>query len=252
MLYLVKLLYAWILPPGLFILILLTMYWFGKRTNKNIGLLLVSILIYLISIPAVSDHLAKTLEDTYPRPSMNELRSAGAIVMLGGGTCGGVPDFDGEGQVSADGANRVLMVLRLHKWLHLPVILSGGQVFAYAGTEADIACRLLKACGMDEKFILKEAKSRNTVENARFIRQLCIERDIRKVILVTSAYHMPRSILVFAREGMEAVPYPTDYKTDLRFEPDVFAFTPSADALRKTAVSMKEYLGILAVRIGVQ
>ena len=252
MLILIKLLYAWLLPPGLFILALAVVYGFGNKMKKNAGLLPAIILIYLLSITAVSDHLIKSLEEVYPQPAVSELQSADAIVMLGGGSCGGVPDFDGEGQVSADAANRLFMALRLHKRLRLPVILSGGQVHSYSGTEAEIEERLLQACGVDGSFLLKDAKSRNTAENALYTRQLCQERGFRKVVLVTSAYHMPRSVLFFRRAGVDVIPYPTDYKTHKEIVLDAFVFTPSAEALRNTAISLKEYLGIVAVKMGWQ
>ena len=105
--------------------------------------------------------------------------------MLGGGSVGGVKDFDGEGQAAADPANRLLMGIRLHRALKLPILVSGGQVFSYAGTEAEIEYRLLKGAGIGEAFILKEDRSRNTVENARYTKQLCEKMGMDKVILVT-------------------------------------------------------------------
>ena len=103
-----------------------------------------------------------------------------------------------------------------------------------------------------EEFLLKENRSRNTVENARFIKQICEKMGIDKVILVTSGYHLPRTVLIFEREGVNVIPYPTDYKTDKEIAIDAFAFTPSAEAVRTSAIAMKEYLGILAVKLGVQ
>ena len=51
---------------------------------------------------------------------------------------------------------------------------------------------------------------------------------------------------------MPVIPYPTDYKTNRDFAIDAFAFTPSAEAVRTSAIAMKEYLGILAVKLGAQ
>lgn len=63
---------------------------------------------------------------------------------------------------------------------------------------------------------------------------------------------MPRSVAFFEREGVDVIPYPTDYKTDKKLRLNAFAFTPSADALLHTAAAMKEYLGLLAVKMGWQ
>ena len=63
---------------------------------------------------------------------------------------------------------------------------------------------------------------------------------------------MPRSVALFEREGVDVIPYPTDYKTDKKLRLNAFAFTPTADCLYHTAVAVKEYLGLLAVKLGAQ
>ena len=252
MLYILKLLYAWLLPPGLFLLALLALYLRYRKAVRFTNVLPVLLLIWLCSIGAVSDRIIKPLEDTYPQPALSELKEAQAIVILGGGNLGGVPDFDGEGQVSLWAANRHFMGLRLHRELKLPMIFSGGLVFEESGVEADTAVRLHKACGVEERYLLADAKSRNTAENARFTRQLCQQKGFEKVILVTSAYHMPRSVALFRREGVDVIPYPTDYLTDRTLVLDAFAFTPNHHSVSMTAIAIKEYLGLLAVRMGWQ
>jgi len=252
MLYFIKLGYAWLLPPGLFILLLLGVCIFNYRSVRFSKVFPVLLVMYLLSIGAVSDRMIKPLEDFCPQPALSELGDADAIVILGGGSCGGVPDFDGEGQVSAGAANRHLMGLRLHRALHLPVIISGGLVFPENGIEADSSTRLLKACGVEEKFLIPDAKSRNTAENALFTKEICQQKGFRKVILVTSAYHMPRSVTLFQREGVDVIPYPTDYMTNKNLVTDAFAFTPDFHSLSNSAMAMKEYLGLVAVKAGLQ
>ena len=90
------------------------------------------------------------------------------------------------------------------------------------------------------------------MENARFTREFCEQNHFDKVILVTSAYHMPRSVLLFERAGMHVIPYPTDYKTDKDLVLDPFAFVPNIDCLYKSTVALKEYIGITAIRAGWQ
>ncbi len=252
MLYIIKWFYAWLLPPGLFLLVALAMLYLSYKTKKKIWLILPLFFIYMLSIRPVSDRLIKPLENYYAQPDVTELNSAQAIVLLGGGSCSGVKDFDGEGQISAGAANRLLMALRLHKALHLPIVLSGGQVFAYSANEADIEYRVLKACGLEDKYLIKDSQSRNTAENAKYTKQICAQRNFGKVILVTSAFHMPRSVMLFEREGVDVIPYPADYQTNRETVLDAFAFVPNIDCLYNTAVAMKEYMGIVAVKAGVQ
>ena len=276
LLMLIKVVYAWLLPPGLLILGIVAAYCYSNKTKRNRGLLAAAVLVHLLSISVVSDTLIKPLEDTYPQPDFRDLQNVQAIIVLAGGSYDGVQDFDGVGQLSADSVNRLAMGLRLHRALQVPVILSGGRIFADSETEADIAYRFLKACGVEERFLIKEDRSRNTTENAIFTKQICQQNGFEKCVLITSAYHMSRSVALFEREGMKAVigddmsgvgsyvsgaavdrngmsiiPYPADYKTDKKIRLNVFAFTPSADAMRTSAVAMKEYLGLAAAELGV-
>lgn len=252
MLYILKLLYAWLLPPGLFILALLVTCWRCRKIVRFSKVLPVILLIYLLSISAVSDRIIKPLEDYYPQPPLCELKEAQAIAILDGGSCGGVPDFDGEGQISMWAANRHFMGLRLHRALHLPIIFSGGLVYEESGVEAETAVRLYKTCGVEDKYLLADVQSRNTVENARFTRQLCEQNGFKKIILITSAYHMPRSVTLFRREGVDVIPYPTDYLTNKTLVFDAFAFTPNHHSVSLAAIAIKEYLGILAIKAGLQ
>lgn len=252
MIYILRLLYAWLLPPGLFILLFLLAFWRFRRTKKQRWLALPVLIIYLLSIDAVADRLIRPLEDCYPQPPVSELREAQAIVVLGGGVCDGVPDFDGTGQIATDADNRFLMGLRLHRALHIPIIVSGGPGYARTATEADIAARTLQACGIKEKDLIKEDRSRNTKENAVFTKEICRQKGLNKVLLLTSAYHMTRSVMLFQREGLDVIPYPSGYRTDKQTRMNAFSFTPSFDALSTSAIAMKEYLGMLAVGIRLQ
>lgn len=221
-------------------------------TKKKFWLILPLLVIYLLSIRPVSNSFIKPLENCYVQPDVIELNSAQVIVLLGGGSYDGVKDFDGEGQISAGAVNRLIMALRLHKALQLPIVLSGGQVYSYSASEADVEYRLLKACGVKEKYLIKETKSRNTAGNAKYTKQICAQRNFGKVVLVTSAFHMSRSVMLFKREGVGVIPYPTDYQTNKETVLDAFTFVPRIDCLYNTAVATKEYMGIAAVKIGVQ
>ena len=250
MLVVLKLLYAWLLPPGIFLLALLAVYCFGRKTKNARGLVLVFALIYLLSIQVVSDRLVKPLEDWYDQPALSALQDAQAIVILGGGSYEGVPDFDGAGQNSESSTVRLATGLRLHWALHLPIVFSGGHLFDDEVKEASLAYRFLRACGVEDRYLIREDRSRNTAENAKYVKQIYQQQHFKKVILVTSAFHMPRSVALFQREGMDVIPYPTDYKTDKKLRLDAFAFTPSADCVYHNALAIKEYLGLLAVKMG--
>ena len=140
MLIILKLLYAWLLPPGIFLLTIAAMYGYYRKTRYAKGLMLLFALIYLLSVSAVSDKVIQPLEDWYAQPSVSELKDARAIVVLAGGSYDGVPDFDGKGQNSESSTVRLVAGLRLHRVLHLPVVLSGGRLSDDVATEASLRC----------------------------------------------------------------------------------------------------------------
>ena len=132
MLYILKLIYYWLLPPGLFILLALILAFLASNKTRKYLLLLPAVLLFLASIRPVSNAVMHPLEHAYPQPTVSQLSNIDAIVVLGGGSIGGVNDFDGVGQVPGGMANRLLAGIRLHKVLdNAPIILSGGTVFAY-------------------------------------------------------------------------------------------------------------------------
>lgn len=249
MLIVLKLLYAWLLPPGIFLLVIAVMYWRYRKTRYAKGLIWLFALIYFLSIYAVSDKVIQPLEDWYAQPSVSELKDAQAIVVLAGGSYDGVPDFDETGQNNESSTVRLVAGLRLHRELHLPVVLSGGRLSDDRATEASLEYRFLNACGVEEKYLIKEDRSRNTTENAKYTKEICEQKQYGKVTLVTSAFHMPRSVAFFNREGVAVIPYPTDYKTSRNLPLHAFSFTPSAEALYYTSLAMKEYLGLLAAKL---
>lgn len=252
MLYFIKFLYAWLLPPGCFIIILCLGYYYWYKSNSLKSFLISVLLIYLLSIGVVSDFLIKPLEYAYPQPPINELKEAQAIVILGGGSFSGVPDFDGRGQLAGIAANRYIMGIRLYRKLHLPLILSGGMLKRSNKTRLNNLVRLLKSCGVDEKDIICDFESQNTVSNAYYTKKICDKYDFKNLVLVTAACHMPRSMAIFQREGICVIPYPSDYRTNRSFMLSTFAFTPHYSSLSNTAIAIKEYLGIIAIKLGLQ
>ena len=214
LLYIIKWLYAWILPMGgiVLALILLLCYMFRKHSPGRWALAAITAVFYLLSIEPVSNGLIHPLETAYDQPQGADV-DGDVIILLGGGSRAGVPDFDGTGQVGSAAANRFLMALRLQKAKDLPILLSGGTILKGDANESEIEKRMLLSLGVPENKIFMDDKSRNTAENAAFSRQICEHQGWKKPILVTSAFHMPRSVRFFTRQGLDVTPYPCDYHT---------------------------------------
>lgn len=137
MLYLQKFIAAWLLPPGCIILALslLCIYCFSQRSRIRYLLTVVTLALYLLSTLPVAAVMLKSLEQQYQPPALAELSGqTDAIIVLGGGAISGVPDTGGSGALAAISMNRLITGLRLQKQLQVPIVISGGQVFAGDGT----------------------------------------------------------------------------------------------------------------------
>ncbi|MDD9147963.1 YdcF family protein [Sporolactobacillus sp. CQH2019] len=241
--YIIKFVYGFILPPGLFVTLLVILS-IRIRRHRPVAIITgsLAVLLYLSYIPITGDLLLHPLENAYQPPSHP---SGDVIVMLGGGATPDTPDINGKGQLSGDAANRLLTTFRLYKLTGLPIILSGGKVFPDSGIEADIAKRQLIALGVPGNKIMTENKSITTTQNARNTKAVMRTHRLNRPILVTSAFHMRRAVMNFNKTGVQVQPYPTDYLTSRRLSVYPMQFVPSEGSATSTAV--KEYIGILAL-----
>ncbi len=251
--YLLKFGASWILPPGIFIVAFfaVSIYAWRSRHDPKLALIIFSLTFafYLLCIGFVSEKILGSLESEYSPPSDIESSGADVIIMLGGGAIPDVPDVDGPGALCASPANRLLTAVRLQRKLNIPILLSGGQVYSDTGAEAKIAKKILISLGVDEKDIIIETKSINTTQNAKFSAEILNEKNLHKPILVTSAFHMTRSVLNFKQQGVEVIPYPTDY---LVTPSPVFHYTklrPQSEALIANVMVLQERLRTFVTEI---
>ncbi len=249
LIYIIKFLYSFVLPPGIFVVLLLAAsVWLWRKSRKQaMTIAAIALLLYLSVIPLTSQALIKGLERQYDQPG-----SVGGdvIVVLGGGATRGTPDLGGEGNLSGGAANRLLTAVRLHRATGLPILFSGGQVFSDSGNEADIARRQLIALGVPEGDILVENRSLNTEQNAVYTAALLKSSGLSHPVLVTSAFHLPRAIREFRLAGVEPEPFPTDYLASggrFAFYPGLLS--PSSAAAATAGTAFKEYLGLLALKL---
>ena len=246
MMYILKFILLWLLPPGCIILLLaaLTFYLFKRKAAGKFAAALITLLLYFASVMPTAQLLTHGLESRYTQQSAVK---ADVIAVLGGGAVSGVPDIDGEGALAAAGMNRLATGMRLQRMLGVPLIVSGGQVFKDSGGEAEIAKRVLISMGVKENMVY--TKALNTSQNAQNIIAASKENGWKRIIVVTSALHMPRAIQNFAAvkdSDMEVTAYPCDYLSSGKIVISPFSFVPQAYALDLTAMSLKEYLALAA------
>ena len=170
-----------------------------------------------------------------------------AIVVLGGTI--GLPI---EPRVNSEiGGNRLLHAFRLYKAKKAGIIIvSGGNVFPQREikSEAFYTAELLQEWGVPEEVIFVEGGSRNTHENAIATKKLMELRQIDKILLVTSGFHMPRALATFRAAGIDAIPAPSSYSIVDYSRPPILNWMPSLGNLRKMQAVIHEKLGILVYR----
>lgn len=236
-------------PFSIIILLLLTgmaMLWFTRK--QKAGKIIVTsaaCLLVILGYDYVPDLLLAPLENRYPPFSLeknhNPIPPVKWIVVLGGGYVNdrAIPVTD---QVSSSTLKRIAEGIRIHK--SMPgsrIVLSGGPVY-YSEPEANIMFKVTTIMGIDEKNIIMESLSKDTAEQALNIKRL-LGRD--RFVLVTSAYHMPRSIRTFNSYDLSPIAAPIDRfvkKNDGDFMPR--RLYPSLNGLNKTAIAIHEYLGL--------
>lgn len=248
MLYVLKVIYStFFVPPGLFLVLLLALVTKLYRRQRESAAILcvITALFYLCTIPAVADPVIRSLESRYSPPAAF---SGDVIVLLGGGATMDTPNLDGHGHLSGSAANRLLTAAQLYHKYHLPIIASGGKVLETTGTEAEISRTILMGLGVPADKNIVENQSLNTTQNAEYSKKLLDSHGNSQPLLVTSAFHMPRAVLQFQKAGVTVTPWPTDYQANVHSLVSWFDFVPSSGALTNIALSIKEYLGIAAIR----
>jgi len=168
------------------------------------------------------------------------------IILLGGFEDGSITETRG-GLALNESAERLTETLRLARALpDTKVIFTGGSgsLFGGEGIGPEIRKFFIDA-GIEPSRIVIENNSRNTYENAMFTKALIKPDPQDKWLLVTSAFHMPRSVGVFRKAGYNVVPYPVDFRT--RGRRDAIRPLDSISAgLARTDLAAKEWIGLLA------
>jgi uncharacterized SAM-binding protein YcdF (DUF218 family) len=171
------------------------------------------------------------------------------IILLGGGSLPKAPDFSGLGIPTDTMLGRIVTAVRLQQKLNVPIIVSGGKVYQNESSEASIAKRLLIDLGVKEDEIILDEKSRDTYENAKYTKEICLRNDYKHPILVTSASHLKRSLLSFESVGIDLVPYPASFKSKRDPTYRLHEFLPRSGSLAQSSSALHEYLGILFYKL---
>lgn len=190
----------------------------------------------------------RVLEERFPRPE--KVGEIAGIIVLGGA----VDEFltAARGPVAlTDSAERMTEGVALARlYPQARIVFSGGtaSLFDTPLTEAAAARLLWRSLGLEDARVVYEDRSRNTQENARFTRDLVQPKPGEKWLLLTSAYHMPRSMGLFRAAGFDVLPWPVDYRTQ-GGPRDVLPLREASQGLMRSDVALREWIGLIAYRL---
>jgi len=171
------------------------------------------------------------------------------IIVLGGSIDPDLSLAHGAAVVRS-AADRIIAAAALaHQYPNARVIFSGGnpKLISNDAKEADFAGAIFESLGTSKARLIMERRSRNTRENAEFSKALASPKRGERWLLVTSAFHMPRSIGLFRKAGFNVEPYPVDWRVGEGA--DLLTFSGVAlEGLGRTDIAIREWLGLAAYR----
>jgi uncharacterized SAM-binding protein YcdF (DUF218 family) len=255
------------LPPGLGIsLVILSsigVLFLTKRSKSRIVarclFVLSLVLCYALTTRSVGYQLALLVEGEELRPLSTEalgelkiksdkpLEEQAVIVILGGGLKHDGREKPFQLNLNSRTALRVQHGAYLAKKLNLPILVSGGVGIGLKASEALVMARTLKDdYGLDVRW--QETHSLTTAENARFASLMLQAAGVKKVILVTQAYHMRRSALAFEAQGMEVVMAPCGFLGGVEADTHL-AWLPAMSGVEATYLAIHEMMGLVVYRL---
>jgi uncharacterized SAM-binding protein YcdF (DUF218 family) len=226
-------------------LLALLMLLLGWRRRAFAALLIASLFLALCAFTTFGYLLIGPLEARFTRPA--EMPAAvDGIIVLGGGMDADVNNVRGGYELNRSG-DRFTEALRLALlYPDARIAISGGTGVLVVGTdsEADAGARFFLDFGIPANRLILENEARNTEENAQFLKETVQAAPGETWLLVTSAFHMPRSVGLFRKAGFDVVPWPADYLST-GAEGVAIKLDQPAENLSVSTMALREWMGLL-------
>ncbi len=205
------------------------------------------LLLGVISLPAIGHLALGTLEWRYG-PQNDSPGDAGVIVVLSG-YVRAASETVPEAELGDDTRLRCVHAARLYKAKPRPILVSGGKNGPTGPTLARSMRDFLVGQGVKDEDLWMEEESGNTYENAVLSGEILSRRGINRIVLVTSAFHMPRSEGCFRALGFQVVPSPCDYHSAMANWMPCDFLLPSPHAAAGVEIAVHEWLGLAWYRL---
>lgn len=238
---------AFILPSVFIFILFLTGIFFLIFKKKKIAIWFLGISLffyYFFSITPVADFLLLPLERKYSYPSWEAIEKPKFVVVLSGGVKGkrlSLPSVLGDSTLFR--LNEAFKIYSLRK--NKPkIIVSGTSPIDQYSKEALFGADFLELFGVPKENISFEVLSSDTFEHAIELKKILGNNQF---LLVTSAYHLPRALRAFHKNGLFPIPVPTDYQVEGSY--NILDFLPQPKNLRKANIAFHEYFGIIYYKL---
>jgi uncharacterized SAM-binding protein YcdF (DUF218 family) len=210
-----------------------------------------AILLLVVGLSPLGNALILPLENRFPRADLSVPPPPTGIIILGGaedrlvGSARHAPTLNEAGERLLEGT------ILAKRFPDAKVAFSGGDagILYKSDSEAEGAAAILTKLGIGRDRLILEANARDTYENAVYLKkELTATGELdptKRWLLITSAYHMPRSMGAFRQAGFSVEPWPVDYRT--RGKVDLTRpFDKVSEGLRRVDTAAHEWVGLLA------
>jgi len=206
----------------------------------------VTVFIFVLNVFPINNLIMVPLEDRFPLRQLP--KKVDGIIVLGGATETGISAARKQPAVSGSAERLLAFIFLARQYPDAKLVFSGGSGSIGSNYKHSDAARIIfEQSGMDINRIIFESKSRNTYENAVYSYDLVKPKKGEIWILITSAFHIPRSVGVFRKANWEIFPYPVDYKTS---GPYNYVWDPKGfEEINYFYSPFREWLGLLAYRV---
>ena len=206
------------------------------------------LLLVICGLSPLGNLLLYPLESRFP-PWDASRGTPDGIVVLGASIEADLSAAHGTAVVRSAPDRIIAGAALAHRYPNARIVFSGGSanLISNDAREADFAGAIFESLGVAKSRLIMERRSRNTLENAEFSKALVAPKHGERWLLVTSAFHMPRSVGLFRKAGFAVEPYPVDWRVG--GPDDLFSFTNIAvDGLGRTDIAVREWMGLIAYR----
>ncbi|HAH31750.1 MAG TPA: hypothetical protein DCL44_05490 [Elusimicrobia bacterium] len=245
MFFIKKLIIPFLLPPGFFVLVAVVLGFaqFKKARRAACACFALAGMMWVCSTASFSDFALSGLENSYPAPS--DLK-ADALVVLCGGVYENIPAVSAGERLKPSALARLSAAAAVYRKTRLPILVSGGSPFS-KDPEAAVGKLYLVESGVPPEAVFTEESSRDTRENSLFSKKICDEKGYKKILLLTSAYHMRRAVFLFKKAGFaQIVPLPVARESGAERKYYFKDYLPGSGGLGK---ALNEWFGLAFYRL---